>query len=80
MKPVQANKIKGHTTVNQLFVSLTPTTETSKNNNLAHITLNFFILRLQVCYKKKLLLNCNFNIFLWYFLSTNLTNIHTSLK
>jgi|GEM_PF-4540054 len=46
MKPVQANKIKDHTTVNQLFVNLSPTTETSKNNNLAHIMLNFCVLRL----------------------------------
>lgn len=80
MKPVQANKIKDHTTVNQLFVSLTPTTGASKNNNLAHIMLNFFVLRLQVCYKKISLLNCNFDIFLWYFLSTNLTNVHISMK
>ena len=76
MKPVQANKIKDHTPVNQLLVSLTPTTGASKNNNLAHIMLNFFVLRLQVCYKNNSLLNCNFDIFLWYFLSTNLTNIH----
>jgi len=80
MKPVQANKIKDHTPVNPLFVSFTPTTEASKNNNLAHIMLNFFVLRLQVCYKKNSLLNCNFDIFLWYFLSTNLTNVHISMK